>query len=81
MSGKDEAIKDGPLKDDAATDASTLGFGGPHTHPVSAPNEFAPETGTPGYSKGPMRHEQRLDADTVPEEHREERAQGSPNRY
>jgi hypothetical protein len=46
----------------AATDSNTLGAGGPHTHPVSAPHTFVPESGTPVFSKGRARHEQRPDA-------------------
>jgi hypothetical protein len=37
---------------EGATDGDTLGTSGPHTHPVSAPHEFAPESGTPAFSKG-----------------------------
>ena len=37
---------------DSATGGDTLGTGGPHTHPLSAPHELTPESGTPAFSKG-----------------------------
>ena len=49
----EDARRDGPLPDEGGTDGATLGMGGPHTHPVSAPNEFSQESGTPSFSKGP----------------------------
>ena len=52
--------KDGSLPTGGATEGDTLGFGGPHTHPVSAPHEFTPESGTPAFSKGHSRPTQDL---------------------
>jgi len=43
---------DGPAPAAGATEGDTLGTGGPHTHPVSAPHGFTPESGTPAFSKG-----------------------------
>lgn len=52
----------------------TLGSGGPFTHPVSAPHEFSPETGTPAFSKGKDMHAQRRTGHERDEEGAEERA-------
>jgi hypothetical protein len=49
----DEGRRDGPLRDSGGTDPDQMGTGGPHTHPVSAPNETSDEPGTPRFSKGP----------------------------
>lgn len=48
-----EGRRDGPLRDTGGTDPDQMGAGGPHTHPVSTPNEMSVETGTPSFSKGP----------------------------
>lgn len=50
--------RDRPLHVEGATDGDTLGAGGPHTHPVSAPRGFVPESGTPAFSKGHAAPEQ-----------------------
>lgn len=60
MTAEHDNRTDGPLPAEGATESDTLGTGGSHTHPVSSPHEFTPETGTPAFSKGPARPEQEL---------------------
>jgi len=52
--------RDGTLAVGQEAEADTLGFGGPHTHPVSAPHEYSAEAGTPAFSKGHHNPEERL---------------------
>jgi hypothetical protein len=71
---------DGTLKIGEEAEADTLGFGGPHTHPVSAPHEYAQESGTPAFSKGHHSPEDRLSRIILSEEDVAKRGQAQPER-
>ena len=64
----------GPLPTEGATEGDTTGAGGPHTHPVSAPPEFAQETGTPRFAKGSKPAEQITGERELTEEERRHRS-------